>query len=78
MKTWLQSSLFKIASSVKNKVTDNQLNFIGKAVKAFLIKPVGPDGEVVKTITPDTTAAYGKYLSHYVTNCRGCHTNVVL
>jgi len=60
---------------VKNKVTDNQLNFIGKAVKVFLIKPVGPDGEVVKTITPDTTAVYGKYLSHYVTNCRGCHTN---
>ena len=68
-------SFLRSQTPVKNKVTDNQLNFIGKAVKAFLIKPVGPDGEVVKTITPDTTATYGKYLSHYVTNCRGCHTN---
>src|SRR5258705_6851306 len=48
---------------------------MGKPVEAFLINPVGPDGEVAKTITPDTTAAYGKYLTHYVTNCRGCHTN---
>ena len=68
-------SFLRSQAPVKNKVKDNELNFIGKAVKAFLIKPVGPDGDVAKTITPDTTAAYGKYLSHYVTNCRGCHTN---
>ena len=68
-------SFLRSQAPVKNKVKDNELNFIGKAVKAFLIKPVGPDGDVAKTITPDTTAAYGKYLAHYVTNCRGCHTN---
>jgi len=68
-------SFLRSQAPVKNKVIDNQMTFIGKAVKAFLIKPVGPDGEVVKTITPDTTAAYGKYLATYVTNCRGCHTN---
>ena len=68
-------SFLRSQAAVKNKVKDNELNFIGKAVKAFLIKPVGPDGEVVKTITPDTTAAYGKYLATYVANCRGCHTN---
>ena len=68
-------SFLRSQAPVKNKVKDNELNFIGKAVKAFLIKPVGPDGDVAKTITPDTTAAYGKYLTHYVTNCRGCHTN---
>jgi mono/diheme cytochrome c family protein len=68
-------SFLRSQPPVTNKVPDNSLNFIGKAVKAFLIKPVGPDGEVVKSIQPDTTAAYGKYLTHYVTNCRGCHTN---
>ena len=68
-------SFLRSQAPVKNKVKDNELKFLGKAVKAFLIKPVGPDGEVEKTITPDTTAAYGKYLTHYVTNCRGCHTN---
>ena len=68
-------SYLRSQTPVKNKVIDNEMNFMGKAVKAFLMKPVGPDGEVVKTITPDTTAAYGKYLATYVTNCRGCHTS---
>jgi mono/diheme cytochrome c family protein len=60
---------------INNKVPEHQFNFIGKAVKAFLIKPVGPDGEVLRTVQQDTTAEYGKYLTTYVANCRGCHTN---
>lgn len=60
---------------VKNPVTVRKLNFMGKAVKAFLIKPVAPDGEVAKSINTDTTEAYGKYLANYISNCRGCHTN---
>ena len=40
-----------------------------------MVKPVGPDGDVAKSVKPDTTADYGKYLAHYITNCRGCHTN---
>jgi mono/diheme cytochrome c family protein len=59
----------------KNNVPDNHFNFLGKAVRAFLMKPVGPDGEVAKTVKPDTTAEYGKYLTYYITNCHGCHTN---
>jgi len=68
-------SFLRAQPAVKNDVPDNKLNFIGKAVKAFLIKPVGPDGEVSKSVKQDTTAEYGKYLTTYVTNCRGCHTN---
>jgi len=68
-------SFLRAQPPVKNEVPDNKLNFMGKAVKAFLIKPVGPDGEVSKTVKQDTTAEYGKYLATYVTNCRGCHTN---
>ena len=60
---------------VKNNVPDNHYNLMGRAVRAFLIKPVGPDGEVAKSVKPDTTAEYGNYLTHYITNCRGCHTN---
>jgi len=56
-------------------VPSNHFSFLGKAVRAFLIKPVGPDGEVAKSVKPDTTAEYGKYLAHYIANCRGCHTN---
>lgn len=68
-------SFLRSQQAVKNKVQDNHLNFMGKAVKAFLIKPVGPDGEVAKTVQADTTVAYGKYLTTYIANCRGCHTN---
>ncbi len=68
-------SFLRAQPPMKNSVPDNQLNFLGKAVKAFLIKPVGPDGEVSKSVKQDTTAEYGKYLAHYVTNCKGCHTN---
>lgn len=68
-------SFIRSQPPVKNEVPANDFNFLGKAVHAFLIKPVGPDGEVLKSVKPDTTAEYGKYLTYYVTNCRGCHTN---
>jgi len=56
------------------KKPDNQLNLTGNVVNAFLVKPVGPSEEIKKVITPDTTAAYGKYLVTNVGNCSGCHT----
>jgi mono/diheme cytochrome c family protein len=68
-------SFLRSQPPVKNKVDVRQLNFLGKAVKAFMIKPVGPEGEVAKSVKADTTAEYGKYLANYITNCRGCHTN---
>jgi len=68
-------SFLRSQQPVKNDVPDNHFNFLGKTVRAFLVKPVGPDGDVAKSVKPDTTADYGKYLAHYITNCRGCHTN---
>jgi mono/diheme cytochrome c family protein len=68
-------SFLRSQQPVKNLIPDNNYNFLGKAVRAFLIKPVGPDGEVAKSVKRDTTAEYGNYLTHYITNCRGCHTN---
>jgi mono/diheme cytochrome c family protein len=59
----------------KNSVIRREINFAGKAVNAFLIKPVGPDGVPPKSVMPDSTPAYGKYLVHSVSNCVGCHTN---
>lgn len=58
-----------------NKVPDNELNFIGKAVKAFVILPMGPlDVERPRGMVPDTTAQYGKYLANSIGNCAGCHS----
>ncbi|MEO8589104.1 MAG: hypothetical protein ABI432_07045 [Flavobacteriales bacterium] len=56
-------------------VPAHEFNLLGMAVKAFLIKPMGPlDVERPKTVKPDTTAAYGDYLANSVSNGAGCHT----
>ena len=68
-------SFLRSQQPVKYKVPDHEFFMMGKVVKAFLIKPVGPQGEVAKSIRPDTTAAYGGYLANSVANCAGCHTN---
>jgi mono/diheme cytochrome c family protein len=68
-------SYLRSQPAVKHEVPENDFNFLGKAVKAFMMKPVGPDGLVEKAVKRDTTAVYGKYLANSVANCRGCHTN---
>ena len=68
-------SYIRTLQPVQNSVPKNEFNLLGKFVKAFFIKPVGPDGAVEKTVKPDSTAAYGKYMAHSVANCRGCHTD---
>ena len=67
-------SYLRTLPPVSNKVVNREMNFLGKAVMAFLIKPVGPEGEPPKETTIDSTSAYGKYLAHSVANCVGCHT----
>jgi mono/diheme cytochrome c family protein len=67
-------SYLRTMPAVKNKTENNSFNLMGKLVKAFLITPVYPTGEVLKTIVPDSSVAYGKYLANSVANCRGCHT----
>jgi mono/diheme cytochrome c family protein len=68
-------SYLRTLKPVKNKVPDHSFNLLGKVIKAFVLKPVGPDGEVPKTVKPDSSIEYGKYLAMYVSNCRGCHTD---
>lgn len=67
-------SFLRSQKPVKNKVPDHTTTVLGKIVKAFLLKPEGPTGEVPKSVKRDTSAAYGKYLAHSVANCAGCHT----
>jgi mono/diheme cytochrome c family protein len=59
---------------VKNTVPDHEYTLMGKIIKAFLIKPVGPSETIVRRVKRDSTAAYGKYLALNVANCNGCHT----
>ncbi len=67
-------SYLRAQKPVHNKVPNHDLNPLGMAVKAFLIKPVGPDGDVPVAVKVDSTVEYGKYLAMNVANCNGCHT----
>jgi mono/diheme cytochrome c family protein len=60
---------------VRKLIPQRDLNFLGKTVNAFVLKPVGPTGAVPVSVKRDTSAAYGEYLANNVANCRGCHTN---
>ncbi len=67
-------SYLRTLEPVKNDVPKNEFNVMGKIVKAFMLKPVGPEGEVAKSVPVGPTVEYGKYLVMNVANCRGCHT----
>ena len=68
-------SYLRSMKPVKNKVPANTSTILGKIVRAFLLKPTGPTGEVLKTVKQDSSVEYGKYLANSVANCRGCHTD---
>lgn len=67
-------SYLRSQKPIHYKVPENHLNMIGYAVKAFMVKPVGPKGPIVYMVQQDTTAEYGGYLVNNVANCSGCHT----
>jgi len=67
-------SYLRSTKPVHNHVPDHTVTLMGRAIKAFLIKPVGPAREIVHSIPRDTSVAYGKYLATSVANCSGCHT----
>ena len=68
-------SYLRTLAPVKTHYVHREMNFMGKAVMAFLMPPIGPDGEPPMETHIDTTSAYGSYLTHSVANCLGCHTD---
>src|SRR6476469_6433021 len=67
-------SYLRSVKPVKNKVPDHNYNLVGKLIKAFLIKPVGPYTTPPIAVRADTTVAYGKHMVMAVANCNECHT----
>jgi mono/diheme cytochrome c family protein len=67
-------SYLRSQKPVYNKVPAHSLNALGKVVKAFMIKPVGPNGPVPVSVKQDTSIQYGRYLALNLANCNGCHT----
>ncbi|HWI93997.1 MAG TPA: cytochrome c [Flavisolibacter sp.] len=67
-------SYLRSTKPVANKVPDHQYNVLGKAIKAFLIKPMNPTEPIQASVKADTSVAYGKHLVMAVANCNECHT----
>lgn len=67
-------SYLRSLKPVRNKVPDHNYNIMGRLIKAFLIKPVGPTEEVKEAVWRDTTANYGRHMVMAVANCNECHT----
>jgi mono/diheme cytochrome c family protein len=67
-------SYLRAQKPVKNLVPANNPNLLGNVVIAWMVKPVGPTGEVPASVKRDTSAAYGSYLANSVAECNGCHT----
>lgn len=68
-------SFLRSQPAVRHPVPDHGLNFLGKAVMAFAIKPIGPSGNPpAESPPPGPTLERGTYLVTAVANCAGCHT----
>lgn len=67
-------SYLRSLKPVKNQVPDHEYNPVGRLIKAFLIKPVGPSTTPALAVKPDTTIAFGKHMVMAVANCNECHT----
>uniref|UniRef100_UPI0035932402 cytochrome C n=1 Tax=Aquiflexum sp. TaxID=1872584 RepID=UPI0035932402 len=62
---------------VKNEVPDNEWTFMGKAVRvvASSFKPIEKPSPPSFAPPMAATIERGEYISRYVANCVGCHTN---
>lgn len=68
-------SFLRSQPPVRNAVPDHDLTLLGKAVMAFVIKPIGPSGNPPAESPPSgPTLERGAYLVTAVSNCAGCHT----
>jgi mono/diheme cytochrome c family protein len=68
-------SFLRAQKPVRRDVPDHELTFLGKAVFAFLIKPIGPSATPLK-VTPaeEPTVERGEYVANSVAVCAECHT----
>lgn len=60
---------------VRREVPSTELNLMGRALKAFMFKPVGPSGTPpARSPAEDATVERGEYLANRVAQCAQCHT----
>ena len=67
-------SFLRSQQPVKRAAPEHDLNIVGKAVLAFVIKPVGPSRPLLAKTPAEGTLARGEYIATSVANCAACHT----
>ena len=67
-------SFLRSQAPVRHEVPDRQPNFLGKAVLAFAIRPVGPREQPPAATPTGVTVERGEYLANGIAACVGCHT----
>jgi mono/diheme cytochrome c family protein len=68
-------SYLRSQPAVRNAVPRHSFTFIGKAIMAFVIKPVGPQSTpLVKAPAEEPTVERGAYIANNVAGCAACHT----
>lgn len=67
-------SYLRTLPPVRHAVPGEELTWVGRFARAFLLEPVGPRGPVPASVPRGATVEYGAYLANDVGNCVGCHT----
>lgn len=68
-------SFLRSQPPVRRVVPPHDLNFIGKAVMAFAIRPIGPSGAIAdRSPAHEPTVERGAYIATSVAACASCHT----
>lgn len=69
-------SFLRSQPPVRHAVPSNEVNFLGRALLAFVLEPKGPTHTPPVHMQPAATAEYGNYLANSVGNCVKCHTRL--
>ena len=68
-------SFLRSQPAVRRAVPEHRVNLLGKAILAFVIKPIGPSRPVRKhTPAEEPTIERGEYMATSVAACSSCHT----
>lgn len=68
-------SFLRSQPPVKHAVPQHSFTFVGKAIMAFLIKPIGPESTPPAVAPPqEATVERGKYIANNLAGCASCHT----
>jgi mono/diheme cytochrome c family protein len=67
-------SFLRAQPAVKREVPEHDVNFMGRAILAFLIRPIGPKGTPPARAPRGPTVEHGEYLTRTIAGCHACHT----